>query len=181
MIAEIRELQEQFEALSATRYDGQYVFSGTRSDTPPLDNNGDYQGGGPGTVVEVGDNTQVDLAIDGSAIFDDNVNVMQVFSDLITNLQNNDTVALGNSLDEITSAEEQVIIGRTEIGARLSRVQVAEQLSQDIKVVLASEEQDAGDTDVATAISELMTQERSLQAAVQIAGRSLQPSLLDIL
>jgi len=181
LVIEVQALKSQFEAISAAQHDGQYIFSGTQTDLPPIDVNGAYQGAGAGMVVEIGENSQIDLAIDGQQLFDSGVNVMQVFDDIITQLQANDTAGLSGSLDSVTTAQDQMIAGRTEVGALLSRVGIAEQLNEDMKVVLVREDSQAGDTDLASAVSELIVQERSLQAAVQIAGRSLQPSLLDIL
>ncbi len=179
--AELRQLSDHFGALTATRIDGEYVFSGTKTDTPPLADDGTYQGGGPGTVVEIGDNTRVDVAVIGDELFDGDVNIVQLLSELAEQMETEDLDALGDNLANLDAAEEQLIVGRTSVGARISRIDVAETLTEDIRLGILKEQQDVGDTDVASAISELLVQERSLQAAVQVAGRSIQPSLLDIL
>jgi flagellar hook-associated protein 3 FlgL len=181
IVAELRQLGDHFQTLTSTRIDGEYVFSGTKTDTPPLADDGSYQGGGPGTVVEIGDNTRIDVAVLGEQLFDGDVNIVQLLNEMADQMEADDIDALGNNLANLDQAEEQLIIGRTDVGARLSRIDVAENLTQDVRLGLLKEQQDVGDTDVASAISELLVQERSLQAAVQVAGRSIQPSLLDIL
>lgn len=181
IVAEMRELRNHLHTLSATRIDGEYVFSGTKSDTPPLTDDGSYQGGQAGTVVEIGDNSRVDIAIVGSELFDGDVNIIQLVDEIADQMEASDLQGLGANLENLDAAEEQLIVGRTDVGARLSRINVSEQLTEDIRLGLLQEQQDVGDTDVASAISELLVQERSLQAAVQVAGRSLQPSLLDVL
>ncbi len=179
--AEMSELREHFQQLAATRSNGQYVFSGTGTDRPPLDAAGNYQGGGLGHKVDVGDSAQVELAIDGAALFTGDVDVMATLDGIISDLQNNDTTALSARLDELDQMEDQILSTRTEVGARITRVRVAEDLTSDLRLQMAQEDRDIGDIDYAAQISNLTQQEQTLQAAVSMVGRSLQASLLDVI
>jgi len=179
--AEIRTISQHLRGVAETRLDGQYIFSGTSTDTPPLASDGSYQGGGQGNLVKVGQGQPVDIAIDGSSIFAGPGNLIGLLDELATALDANDVNAVGAKLDGLKNAQDQVINAQTDIGARISRVNLSETLSEEIDFRLQKERGELQDADIASVISELVSREQSLQAAVQVAGRSLQPSLLDVL
>ena len=101
--------------------------------------------------------------------------------DIIADLESDDTNSLGTRVDGLELAENQLIKARSGLGAKLRRVEVTTELTADIRAQLSQESQRLGDADIAAVISNLMTQEQSLQAAVQVAGRTMTPSLLDVL
>ena len=174
-------MRDHFIQLSNTRFDGQYIFSGTATDTPPLASDGTYQGGGAGSTVAIGDGAQLDLAIEGEEIFDQNINTVAMLDDIISALENNDLTSLNGHLAEIDLSEAQLSEGRTKLGAKIRRVEITTEVTADIRAQLSLESSKVGDADFATVISELVSQEQSLQAAVKVAGRTMTPSLLDIL
>ncbi len=178
---ELRGLRDHVMSLSNTQYDGQYIFSGTRTDRPPLAQDGAYQGGGGGTVVKVGESAKVDIAMEGGAIFDADVNTIGTIDAIITSLEGNDPSALGDLFSDLDTAQQQVVRAQTSIGARLGRVEVAEQMRDEVLIHLQDESRDLGESDVADVVSKLVAQERALQAAVQMSQRAQQPGLLSIL
>ena len=178
---EVRSLRDHVVELAGTQVEGRYVFSGTRTDLPPLDELGGYQGGGQGALVEVGEGLTVDMAVDGRAIFDGDVRIVAMLDELAEALENNDLDGIGPKLEEIDRAEEQILDGRSELGARLSRIDLAQNLTESIHFQLLTEKRDVGDADMAQVISGMAAQEQALQIAVQVAGKSLRPSLMDVL
>ncbi|MEO1267185.1 MAG: flagellar hook-associated protein FlgL [Myxococcota bacterium] len=178
---ELQVMRDHFMQLSQVQVDDQYVFSGTASDTPPLDDTGAYQGAGTGTRVVIGEGAELELGIDGSRIFTQDVNIVQVLDGIIADLNADDTDALQARIDQLGQAENQLLKGQTDLGARLRRVEVTSELTEDIRIQLSGESQQIGDADLAAVVSELVAQEQSLQAAVQVAGRTLTPSLLDVI
>ena len=178
---EVRALGEQLQSLANTRVNGQFIFSGTRTDTPTLAQDGTYQGGGAGSLVKIGEGAPIDIAIDGSEIFAGEANLGLLLSEIADAMEANDLDALGSHLGNLQVAEDQVIDARTDMGARLSRLDLSEALSEEIDFQLQRERGHVRDADMASVISQLISREQSLQAAVQVAGRSLQPSLLDVI
>jgi len=178
---ELGVLRDHFVQLSNTRFDNQYVFSGTATDTPPLDDTGNYQGGGAGSLVAIGDGAQVDLALNGGEIFNRDINTLTMLDDIISDLENNDLDSLNTRLSEIDLSEAQLSQSRSRIGAKMRRVEITTEVTADIRAQLSLESSKIGDADIASVISDLVAQEQSLQAAVKIAGRTMTPSLLDIL
>jgi flagellar hook-associated protein 3 FlgL len=179
---EVGVLRDQMAQLAETSVNGQYVFSGTRTDQTPLDTSGNYVGGqGAGMLVEIGESMTVELAVDGKRLLDGDVNIMKVLDDVVANLNSNDVTALGLRIEQLGPAEDQVLHARAGLGARMSRIDVASELTSGLKLQLQQEDSQVGDTDMAQTISDLMAQEASLSAAVQMAGRALQPSLMDVM
>ncbi len=179
--AELEGLREHMLQLANSELDGQYLFAGTNVTTEPFGVDGEYQGGGAGVLVQVGEGLKVDVALDGGEVFQGEVDLPALFDRLIENFQNNDVDALDGALDEIRDAEDQVLRGVTEIGARIGRVSLAQELSDELELAFAQERQVVGDADIASAISKLSSLEYSLQAAVQVSQGPLEASLLNIL
>lgn len=179
---EVQVLRDHLAQLTDTSINGQYIFSGTGTDRPPLDASGNFVGGaGEGMTVEIGESMTVELAVDGKSLLDGDVNLIKVLDNVVADLNNNDVAGLGARLDEINTGEDQVLNTRAGLGARMSRIEVASELTSGLRLQLQQEDSQIGDTDMAQAISDLKAQEVSLNAAVQMAGRALQPSLMDVL
>lgn len=178
---ELQGIREHFVQLGASEVDDQYVFSGVKSNVAAIAEDGSYQGGPEGALVEVGEGIKVDVAINGGAIFDGEVNVIGVLDDIIARFEGGDLESGDDMLVSLQKAEDQVSRGHTRIGARLNRVILAEDLGEEIKLSLAEERQSLADADLADTISRMLGLEQSLQAAVQVSQSSLQPSLLQIL
>ncbi|MBH23246.1 MAG: flagellar hook-associated protein 3 [Myxococcales bacterium] len=178
---EMKVMRDHFVQLSEVQVDDQYIFSGTASDAPPLDDTGAYQGAGAGNRVAIGEGAELEMAIDGSRLFDRDVNIVQMLDGIIADLESDDVDSLQGRIGDIGLAENQLLKAQTDLGARLRRVEVTTELTEDIRIQLSQESQDVGDADLAAVVSELLAQEQSLQAAVQVAGRTMTPSLLDVI
>ncbi len=181
LASEVDVLGEQLGQLAATKFGDAFLFGGTRTDQPPFDENGRYQGGGGGSMVALGAGHKVDLAIEGGAIFDGNQSAGAIVDDLVTALENDDTEAIAATLDRIDELEDQITQGRAEIGVKLTRVDLADAMVDELDFQLQKEERDVSDADLASVLAQLTEQERALEVAIEVTGRSMQRSLLDVL
>jgi flagellar hook-associated protein 3 FlgL len=179
--AELEGIREHMIQLANSELDGQYIFAGVKTDTEPFGEDGVYQGGEDGVMVQVGEGLKVDISIDGSQVFDDQVDIFAMLDNMIEGFANNDLDALDGSLDQIRGAEEQVLRVQTDLGGRLNRVDLAREMSEELKLTFSRERQLVGDTDMAAAVSQMLGLEQSLQAAVQVSQTTMQPSLLQLL
>lgn len=179
--AELEGIREHMIQLANSEQDGQYIFAGVKTDTQPFGEDGVYQGGEDGVLVQVGEGLKVDISIDGSQVFADQVDIFAMLDTLIAGFEDNDLGALDGSLEQIRGAEEQVLRAQTDLGGRLNRVDLAREMSDEIKLTFSRERQLIGDTDMAATVSQMVGLEQSLQAAVQVSQTAMLPSLLQLL
>lgn len=108
-------------------------------------------------------------------------NVFSVLSDLGASLRANFKEGIQESLDRLDEAMAQVVLARSEVGARVSTLNTAtENLTKgvvDSKALASSLE----DVDTFELVSNLTKSESTLKAALDSSGKLIQPSLLDFL
>lgn len=178
---EVEVLRDQMLQVARTRLGDQFVFSGTRTDQMTLDDDGQYQGGSDGALVELGGGQRIDMAIDGEEIFDGGLNVIDTIDELLVNLQNDDPDAVAARLDELDAIEDRFGRARAELGVRLTQVDLTDAIVDELTFQISRESSEVGDADIASVVSRMAEQERALQAAVQVAGRAFEAGLLNIL
>ena len=83
--------------------------------------------------------------------------------------------------DNIGARLDQTLELRSEVGAKMNRVQTGEQRLTDEEATLKGLVSNERDADMAASIVELQARETTLQAALGAAGRALNLSLLDYL
>jgi flagellar hook-associated protein 3 FlgL len=179
--AELSGIREHMVQLANTEQDGQHLFSGVKTDSPPFNAQGEYLGGEAGVLVQVGEGVKVDAALDGGEVFAGEVDIFAMLGELIVGFEANDVGSLDGALEEIRGAEEQILRSQTDLGGRLNRIDLAREMSDELKLVFSRERQFVGDTDLAATISQMAGLEQALQAAVQVSQTTMQPGLLDIL
>lgn len=109
------------------------------------------------------------------------LDVFRVLQDLSVGLRTNHKPSIQDSVDYIEEAMNQVILARSQIGARVSTVEGAiNALSRgtiDSKIAASQLE----DVDTVQLVSDISKQQNTLQATLQTSGKMIQPSLLDFL
>ncbi len=108
-------------------------------------------------------------------------NIFNVFKTLSDGLRANDTVVVQSTLERLDSALEQVVLARSQVGARMASIQnTYESLAKgkiDDSTLLSSIE----DADAFEVFTDITKNENALKAALQTSGKLIQPSLLDFL
>lgn len=171
---------------------GDYVFSGTASDTASFVSSGAFVSGSPPpTVTFMGENSNLEVEIDedvfvevtrgGAGVFQGPVDVFGALGRLWSAL---DSGAIGDvqlALGELDQAREHLVGERAAIGGAEQNANRTEQR------LLVREEQTRSqislleDADVFEVYSDLVTQESALQASLEVTSRLLQPTLLDFI
>lgn len=108
-------------------------------------------------------------------------NVFQSVKNLENALRNDDTEGILNTLADLDADLAAVLQTRTQLGARLNRLDAAQTRLEDGDKLLVQNLSKNEDADLAEAISELTLSETAFQAALQVTARILQQSLLDFL
>jgi len=186
---EVRQHLDGFLQLANTRdANGEYLFAGFKTDTPPYSHDGvgnfSYQGDLGQRRLQVGDSREVAVGDAGPAIFDNlpanaggTTGIGSILYDLATTLEagNADT----NALADLDSALGQVLDTRAAIGARLGAVDDQYQANEAFQVAVAEVRSSLEDLDYAEAISRYNQQLVALQAAQQSYAKVQGLSLFD--
>lgn len=108
-------------------------------------------------------------------------NVFRSVKNLENALRNDDTEGINQALADLDKDLEAVLLTRTQLGARLNRLDAAQSRLEEQEDLLIQNVSNNEDADLAKAISELTLSETAFQAALQVTARILQKSLLDFL
>jgi flagellar hook-associated protein 3 FlgL len=178
MLKEVTELGSALVQAAATKVGDRYVFSGYRTDIPPYGSvNGAYQGDGGAILARVSPGVTIQTNVTADVAFGPALAaVTQMEADLGAGqpVSAATITALDAGLDALTTAQAQ-------LGARSNRLDqvrgVIDGGTQAATQLLSSIE----DVDVTAAISHLASRQLTYQASLQMTGRILQQSLLDVL
>jgi len=109
------------------------------------------------------------------------VDVLGALDDLNTALTTNDPAGVQGVLPTLQAAQNQILAGRSEVGARLNRVTSAANNLEAMKVNLNKVLSDKQDADILQVVSELANQQNAFQVALAASAKTAQLSLLDYL
>lgn len=115
----------------------------------------------------------------------DDINVMDLLSEITNNLDSNDTVKLSRIINENLKTMDEVMANinkvRAEVGAKMNRMESAQDQNEEqnfnIKDILSQTE----DIDFAEKTMEVAVAQSVYMASLQTSARILQPTLLDFL
>ena len=187
------EVASMLDALN-TSFGGRYVFGGQRSTEKPFtinkeDGNFSIEYSGSGDTIngnvsrEISRGVTVELQTDGSRLFEptgDVGNISEVFNDLFTALENNDTRALGGDvLQSIQTTMTNTVNMRTNIGAISNRLSAAKGRNESEYLNMAMALSTNQDIDLAETYMNYTMEMTAYQAAMQMGTRILQTNIMD--
>jgi len=175
-------MQQQLVNLANTTFQGNYVFSGSASQTAAyvLDNTQPsgvrYQGNSETTQVAIAANNNVTGNIPGNQVFD---SAFQSLNDLKNGLNAGNTAQVETAVTSLRAAMDTIGQQRITYSSGLTRLQSAQSVLQNENVQLASQENDLIGTDMAAAITSANTAEVARSAILSVGSRLSQVSLLN--
>lgn len=179
----------QILSLSNTDVGGRYIFAGTNNDTIPFafdDVNNPtlvtYSGNDVPFSIKAGKDLDIAVGRDGEDIFGnnwDNDNIFKTLIDLKTALQNNDVPGIQGATDKLESHLGRVRSVVANTGGKSIRLEVKENIIQDLKITYAKRQSQLEDVDVAEAIMDLKSKELAYQAVLNSASKVMGVSLVD--
>ena len=182
---EIDRLIETAINLANTSYAGRKIFAGHQTQTPPFipDVPGNptvvnYVGDSGVILREIGESERVQANVPGDQIFPG------IFTSLIAlrdALRAGDQAAVKTASGDISTEVDLIQRVRSEVGARLRRVEMLQDRHADQEVLFRSRIAQLGEIDLTEAIVELQMRETAFEASLAVAGRGLQLSLLRFL
>ncbi len=172
-------------SVSNTMVNGQYVFSGTKTDTMPftlddLDNPtaATYSGNSIEFSIKTGRNLTIAVGNDGDAIFSD---LFDTLIDLKGYLESSDVGGIGSSMDRLDSNFRTMTNKISEIGAKDIRIDIRNNVIDDLDLRYTANRTEIEDIDIVEAITDLKAKEVAYQAALSASAKLMQTSLVDFL
>ena len=173
-----------------TQYQGKYIFSGSMTNAQPLV----PDTGGASPYTYEGDNAQVSVQVTPGIYVTANVTANQVFNmdggtvsgepDIFASLEAlKEEIALGDSegvsshIADIDAYLQNVNTIRSQIGARLSRLEASSNTLLNTKTTLAELLSETEDVDLAEAYVNLTTRQNSYESAIAVTQKLLNMSL----
>jgi len=182
----VSNLLEEIVSLANTEVNGRYIFAGFETDTAPFtlesDNSVTYHGDNNAFTVKIGKDATVKVGSDGEAVFgtsgqpDD---LFRVFNDLKTALENDDISGIQACMGELDGRFDHVASKISDIGSKMVRMDMRENILQDLNITNTERLSKIEDADITQAILDLRAKEVAYQAALSSASKVLQMSLLN--
>ena len=187
LVAHVQSLQKRLRLIANTSADGIYVFGGTQANEPYPETSNPvptYNGDFGERLIEIGPNTVVAGNVPGTKVFnvqveDKPTNLFAILEELSDGVKS--AVEPSDLLKQIDKALENVLAVRTEIGGRLQRVELASSRLSDAEINLKTSLSKLEDADLSEAILQLKQRELAYEAALAVASRVGNLSLLDYL
>ncbi|QBG47415.1 flagellar hook-associated protein 3 [Verrucomicrobia bacterium S94] len=194
LAGQVDELLEQLVSRANHPSDGGgYLFGGVQSESEPftVTRNADgridsvtYEGGGISAMVEVaaGDalpNQLVGGGADNGVLISDSSDAFAPLIEMRDALLAGENPAGTTLQTRIDEAAEQVIVGRASVGAYLEHLSFVNEIRSNQEVSLMENISDIADVDLAQAVSELTEKQTAYQAALAMATKTVDLSLLN--
>jgi flagellar hook-associated protein 3 FlgL len=185
---EVQGIRDQMVQLANTSYQGDYIFSGTASNTQPfvLDatqaSGVRYDGNAGSNSVEIADGRSIQINVPGSQVFQGaGGDVMGSLQQLITALQGGDTTAIGSATTALRTSLDYVSQQRVFYGNAANQLNSNQSFLQQESVNLKSDENNLVAADPVTAASNLSQATTAHNAALAALAKVIPTSLLDYL
>ncbi len=193
---EVAELKEQIVSLGNSTYSGKYIFSGKKTDMPLFTHNGteyEYNVGLSSADIihfQVGVNETISINCLGFSVFDNTpgpvaagaaAGIVGMINDIMTQLNNAEYENLSGSLADIDTYLNINLTARSEIGAKINRMELVQERIADDKINYSKLRTQLEDADMAETIMQLMNEENVYNASLSVGARIIQPTLLDFL
>jgi flagellar hook-associated protein 3 FlgL len=181
LATELEQIRDGVLAQSNTKYLNRTIFAGSSDAGQAFDASFNFSGTAGSTVMRrVGDGQQVQVDVDGSAVFGSGSD--SVFSDLnsiINDLRSGVNVKPG--LTKIDKWMDAVKGAQSQVGSRQAAIESASDNVNQQKVLLESQRAGIEDVDPAEAIMELNMRNTAYQASLGVTAKALNTNLMDFL
>jgi flagellar hook-associated protein 3 FlgL len=177
---------EELVSLSNTEVNGRYIFAGSKTDTAPFNAGGTYNGDNNAFTVTIGRNATIEVGSDGEAVFQPsgagaNDDIFQTLNDLKAALENNNVSEIQTAMSKLNTHFDHISSKISYVGSKIARIEIKENIFQDLKITNTDRLSKIEDADIAEAIIELESKELAYQAALASSAKVMELSLIDFL
>lgn len=199
---EVKQLFEQAIGVGNRRVGDRYLFGGYKTQTPPVDAEGNYLGDNGLMSVETAHSIYVAMNIPGDEAFNthprpsasqggygdsksegnaENVNVFDELQKLRIAVLTGDREGIHDTLDRFDQIHSKLVATRVKIGTRVQGLQTSSQALERHNVTNAVLSSSLEDADMAKVMSDLGKEETVFRNSLASSKRLIQPTLLDFL
>ncbi len=184
--SEVIQLRDQMVTVGNSQFNGKYVFNGQMTDVEPYSASTaamDVTDAGQ-IQFEIGAGVRIPVNISGSQVFGDagsTDNVFQILDQMIADLGNGDSAAVGMGLENLDSRINHFLEIRAEVGAKVNRLELSQSRLEDISTNLQTLQSRTEDADMAEVLTNFKASENVYQASLSVGSKLIQPSLIDFL
>lgn len=184
LVQSVNAMQQQLLNFANTTFQGNYIFSGSKTQTAAYVLDGTqpsgvlYQGNSETMQVAIANNNTIASNVPGSQIFD---SAFQSLNDLKTGLNAGNTAQIESAVTSLRTAIDTVNQQRISYSSGLNRLQSAQTVLQNQNLQLTSQENDLIGVDMAAAITSANTASVARTAILSLGSRLSQVSLLNYL
>ncbi len=189
----------QILALANTDVGGRYIFSGTRTETPPFSFDDEenptqviYNGNSAAFSVRIGSGVDVEVGRDGETIIGDdnidwsnpssgNTNIFKVMLDLKRSLESNDIGGITEAIGRLDNVLERVGDLVADTGTKIIRMDTKEGILKELELAQLERRSKLEDVDIAEAVMDLKAKETAYQAALSSSAKVMRLSLVNFL
>lgn len=182
---EVEQLKGYMIEIANTNVNGKYIFNGTNTNERPV--------GDDGEILRAEETIPVMIQVAFESQLQANVNAEDVFTeDLFASIdtfisrlsqsgEDDETIDIGSSLEDLDLAINDIINARADLGARMNRLELIEHRLEEQEVIAKKTMSENEDVHFEEAITNLITQESLYRASLAAGARIIQPTLLDFL
>lgn len=192
---QVNQLLEELVSQANSKYNGQYLFGGVRSDESPFNvtRNTDgqvesvtYEGASSTSNISIAeDDTLPGQVIGGDLnngiLMSNSSDSFAVLIEMRDHLKTGESLADTSMQSQVDTAFERVIVGRAVMGAYLEHISFVNEIRLNQTVQVAEDLSNTEGVDLAQAATELSEKQTAYQAALAMASQTMRKSLLDYL
>ncbi|RIU94500.1 flagellar hook-associated protein FlgL [Oceanobacillus picturae] len=177
---EVTQLKEHMMDIANTSVNGKYIFNGTDTETPPVNEDGEFDPSSTSPVlIDVAGGTKLQANVNPEDVFGNDL--FANIDSFIADLESNDQEAIEGNISSLQGGIDNIINARADLGARMNRLELVENRLSEQEIVATQTMAENEDVDYEKAITELITQESLHRAALSAGSKIIQPSLIDFL
>lgn len=180
---------EEIVSLANTNVNGRYIFAGSKTDAAPFSRDNDtnvvtYNGDNNAFTIKIGRDATVQVGSDGEAVFGTSGEADDIFktlNDLKTALENDDVPGIQDAMTKLDEHFDHISTKISGIGSKMIRMEIKENILQDLNITNTDRLSRIEDADIAEAIIDLKSKELAYQAALASSAKVMALSLVDYL
>jgi flagellar hook-associated protein 3 FlgL len=172
---EVDQLKSQMIDIANTKGQNGYLFGGTKTNVPPMDQNGNFQGNAADRTIEISPGVTAITSVSGALAFTamGGRDVMVDLDSLRTALATNNPAQIAASVSALDASRRQILAARGDAGLKATRLDTADAAHQETQNALATQRHAVIDADPAGSYSRLLAMQNAIDQALAVSRNVL--------